>query len=292
VLFYERREEGVYGLPVPRTADRLQRLKQSLLDSLQSGGIECRHVGRVTSGGTRELLFQVEDAAGFAEILARWHEAVGAPRLRLVERVGWARFDEEVKPRTEHRLQIEDRRTIDGLTSLGIDPERSHRIEFRLGGAAERLRSAARELAPFELVFGDARLFVVERTRLELHRIWRTSRLLYETAIRHEVTYEGWGLSVKPVQEPPVREEFLILREDDSSRIVLCPRCFGQIDPSAEVCRCCLTPLQAIATIELTLHHHAEMQRIRCHRCDEPHMARASVCPHCGAETSPVRMAG
>lgn len=292
VLYFGTHEEGSFGLPIARASERLRRLEHSLIDELHERGVDGRHVGRLTAGGARELLFQVEDVAGFEATLASWHAAFGAPKMRLIERAGWVRFDEEVKPRPEHWRQIEDQRTIDGLMRLGSDPEQIHRIEFRLAGQPEWLRDVAEELRGFAVELGVARLFVIERARLQLQSIWRTSRLLQASAVRHGVTYEGWGLASRPGREPPVREELLILREDGSSRIVLCPRCFGQIDPSAEVCRCCLTRLQAIATIELTLHHHAEMQRIRCHRCDEPHMARASVCPHCGAETSPVRMAG
>lgn len=110
------------GLPARDELPALAQLEDRLVQLLESKGVRCRLAASLTGGGTRELLFQVQDVAGLRDCVSGLL-AGGERRWELLEDEGWKYFDEAARPPADGWRQIEDQVVVSQLLKAGSNPE-------------------------------------------------------------------------------------------------------------------------------------------------------------------------
>ncbi len=187
------------GLPVGEVLPRLAEVEETLLKRLSKRGVVCRFVGRMTYGGMRELVFQVEDEAPFRASVEQLAQQVDDFKVELREGEGWRFFDEKVSPAPVYWQQISDRRVIDELLKAGTDPEALHVLDHTLVGEPETLEKIRRQLEGdgFEKTGGEGEVLVMSReSPLDLDAIFGLTSRLYGYCEQMGVEYDGWGAAV------------------------------------------------------------------------------------------------
>ncbi len=134
------------GAPVSPEAELLWKLEDDLCAELVAKQVPCRLVGRLTHGGQRELVFQLDDERAFAGVLAPWQKKYPAYKVELERHEGWEFFDEVVRPSPEDWIHIGDRQVVDQLVESGSDPSQPHALQSIFQGPEESLRKVANEL--------------------------------------------------------------------------------------------------------------------------------------------------
>lgn len=196
------------GMPAPQASVPMRLAEDALLAALELQKIACRLVARLTWRGVREIAFQVEDAAGFDGVVAKWRTAQRWP-TRVESSEGWRWFDEAVRPTEPIWMQIRNRGVVNELLRAGTDPEQPHRIEYVMKGPAAALEAIAAALAPqgFESTpdpdpESDVRVFTQE-SMLEVDEITEVTIALAALARDHGAVYDGWGAAVVPLPVCP-----------------------------------------------------------------------------------------
>jgi regulator of RNase E activity RraB len=187
------------GLPVREELPRLQQLEDDLLHLLEKRGASCRFVGRMTYGGMREFVFQVEDVETFRTTVSRLEGRVGGYEIELREGERWQFFDEKVRPKPVFWQQISDYKVIEKLIEAGSNPKSLHLIEHTIVGEDERLLSIRDELKAngfTEVCIGDGKLVMGKESRLGLEEIFCVTGKLFSYCETVGVKYDGWGVAV------------------------------------------------------------------------------------------------
>jgi regulator of RNase E activity RraB len=197
IVFVDARGVRPDGLPAD-TAELIA-LEDDLTARLRQASIDCRFVGRMTYGGMRELVFQVEDAAGFDALVGGWIGAQRGRRIEVRPKDGWSFFDEKIRPTAAHWQQIQDRKVIAALLEAGSDPARPHPLEHTFKGPARGLDEIARQLGADgfrEIRRSDDVLVLVRPSPLDLEMVSRLTGALAAFAEAVGVAYDGWGSPV------------------------------------------------------------------------------------------------
>ncbi len=187
------------GLPVREELPKLQQLEDDLLQMLEKHRVSCRFVGRMSYGGMREFMFQVEDVETFRAGVSRLDRRAGDYEIELREGEGWQFFDEKVKPKPVFWQQISDHRVIEELVKAGSDPHSLHLIEHTIVGEDEKLLRIRDELQASgftEVWLGDGRLVMGKESRLTLDEIFGVTGKLFSYCKAVGVKYDGWGAAV------------------------------------------------------------------------------------------------
>jgi hypothetical protein len=200
ILFLELCELRDDGLPRDEEVrEHLLTMETDLTIRLRRDRIDCRYVGRMFYGGMQELVFQVEEVAGFERVVAWWVDTLAHRRVELLESDGWDFFDEKIRPGPAHWQEIRDRRVIGELVAAGSDPSRPHPLEHTFEGPSARLDEIARQLGAdgFRRHRSSREVLVVSRAAtLDHDEIARLTRALHAYAAAMGVAYRGWGSPV------------------------------------------------------------------------------------------------
>lgn len=188
------------GGPVPPESDRLNVLEDALCAALESAGVECRLVARLTHQGTREWVFQLEARDAFLPVVEAWKgECPDYHPVRIREHEGWEYFDACIRPDEATWRWLADQRTVEQLVEAGSDPSQEHALEFVFFGSGEALAAVARALRergytrPAEAPPEEGTLVMVKRLPLDLDAISAESEANDELADAHGADFDGWG---------------------------------------------------------------------------------------------------
>src|SRR5262249_50711862 len=199
IVFVPAQQVTENGLPVREALEQLGDMEDSLIARLEAAKVDCRFVGRMTYGGMRDFVFQVEDVAAFTAQVDGWKREHSGWRIESREREGWSFFDEKVRPSEAGWQQIADRRVLDGLRDAGSDMSKPHVLEHFFKGPPEALAHVAEQLRGdgFEGVPDDEGGLMMSRAEdIDLDEISQLTSSLARFCKRIGVEYTGWGAAV------------------------------------------------------------------------------------------------
>ena len=73
-------------------------MEDQLNEALARAKVVCRFVARLTHGGVRELVFQLEDLKSFGSVLSQWQESIKDYKIEYERHDGWEFFNDVVRP--------------------------------------------------------------------------------------------------------------------------------------------------------------------------------------------------
>lgn len=189
------------GGPVRPESERLYGMEDELCGSLAKHGVVCRLVGRLTCGGVRELVFQLEDWQNFRPLVARWAMSHREYQIGVAEDEGWVFFDDCIRPTPEIWLMMSDQSVLRVLREAGSNPEKVHALDFVFCGDEYGLRRAAQGLEQRGYLegtmnFGEGQIVMVKRMLLDEEAILAESQDLLKLAEEYGIHYDGWGAAV------------------------------------------------------------------------------------------------
>ena len=190
------------GGPVSPESEVLWEMEDELVAMLEEHDVRCRLVGRLTYGGLREIVFQLQDWDSFRPPVGLWMMEHEAYEVDVSEHEGWDFFNDYIRPRIEDWLFMADRSVVDALVESGSNPASEHSLEFVFMGDPTGLKQVARALKPrgYEPVDeGDGaldRIVLAKRMALDLPLIVAESIANYRLAEDAGVEYNGWGAAV------------------------------------------------------------------------------------------------
>ncbi|MFL7790691.1 MAG: DUF695 domain-containing protein [Anaerolineae bacterium] len=187
------------GLPVRDELSKLEQFEDGLLKVLEKRGVDCRLVGRMTYGGMREFVFQVEDVKGFRGSAAKLEGIAGNYEIELREEEGWRFFDEKVSPNPVFWQQISDYAVIRGLIDAGSNPELPHLLEHVIVGDGEMLLRIRNDLGNNgfrEISLRDGCLVMGRESKLNIDDVFGVTGRLFDYCRGKGVLYDGWGAEV------------------------------------------------------------------------------------------------
>jgi regulator of RNase E activity RraB len=195
---------GPNGGPDRPENERLWEMEDQLCDALAERAVACRLVGRLTHGGYRVLVFQLDDWETFRPVVDEWIERHGDYAIQVSESEGWEFFNEAIRPLPEDWLFMADCKVVQHLLESGSDANKEHALEFVLLGEATALGQIAEVLQgegyqlyePFETASG--RIIMVKHMPLDLRQVAAASAAISRLATEHNVEYDGWGAAVVP----------------------------------------------------------------------------------------------
>lgn len=195
------KEPNAHGGPMQEEAQVLWDMEDRLVEALDARQVPCVLLGRLTHGGTRELVFQVADYAPFRPPVGRWMGQHGDYETDVSEHDGWDFFFDSVWPSENSWLLIADRRVVDRLVDAGSDPAKPHSLEFVFRGGLAALRQmqsalVARGYALLELSAENSRLVMARSLPLDVGQIFQESLSHREQCQNMGLEYDGWGASV------------------------------------------------------------------------------------------------
>ena len=199
VMFIDPAAVRADGMPAKEKMDMLAAFEDDLVRGLTDAGVDCRLVGCMTYGGLREFVFQVEDTAAFADVVAPRVGARGGERVELRESAGWDFFDAKVRPSRAHWRSIANRQVIGALVKAGSNPEKPHMLEHVFIGPEAALREIASQLESdgFRTISGEGeRLVLAKPALLDLDEISELTGALEGFSASLGVEYDGWGTAV------------------------------------------------------------------------------------------------
>ena len=188
------------GGPTGDEAKKLWAMEDLLCQSLQSGGVLCLMVGRLTLSGTRVLVFQLADWDQFEEVVNAWIRLYPSYSINLSKAVGWDFFVQYIAPSEEDWQLIMDEKTIENLVKAGSTLGKEHAIEFVFRGTQEALSKIDSRLLS---ALGYTRVSLEENTLvisklvpLDIGSIYRESRSHLALAKEFGCEFDGWGALV------------------------------------------------------------------------------------------------
>src|SRR5688500_9325111 len=90
------------GLPGPEEFARLNADEERLVAALDATRVDCLLVGAMSYHCLRDVVFQVNDVAGFAGVYEQWRAGRASNEVELVEKEGWEFFDTKIRPKPIH----------------------------------------------------------------------------------------------------------------------------------------------------------------------------------------------
>jgi regulator of RNase E activity RraB len=193
---------GSSGGPDRPESERLWTLEDDLCSALARAGVKCRLVGRLTHGGHRVLVFQLDDWGQFRPVLEAWVLRCGDYQVRLVEGEGWQFFDECIRPEPDDWRFMADVNVIQNLIKHGSNPNKEHGLDFVFLGEPGNLRQLVSALQDrgFEPQSGtdpdEGQVVMVKRMTLDVRGITALSRGLARMAEEFGVNFDGWGAQI------------------------------------------------------------------------------------------------
>jgi regulator of RNase E activity RraB len=195
-------EPGPSGGPGKPEHERLWEMEDQLCATLSENRVICRQVGRLTHGGYRVLIFQLDNWDTFRPPLEQWIAACDDYVIKVLPSEGWEFFNDCIRPGPDDWLFMADNSVIQNLLKAGSDPQKPHALEFVFLGEPKALKRVAgllqedgfRPLKP--LKSKSDHVVMVKEMPLDVRTITSTSRALSRMAEEQGVKYDGWGAAV------------------------------------------------------------------------------------------------
>ena len=189
------------GMPADkRTSDQLNKFEDDLVKTLEKQGVDCKLVGRMTYGGMRDFIFQVEDESAFDSVVDKVIRNTKMFKIEGKESVGWQFFDEKVKPKPVYWMQIEDMQVIENLLKAGSNPNVPHLIEHVITGEKAKLHKVRDEMVKNgfkEISLDDSTLVLGKESQLNIDEIFSITSRFFGYCPANGVEYDGWGAEVR-----------------------------------------------------------------------------------------------
>lgn len=188
---------GPSGMPSPQAMERFRAIEDTLVAELTRAKVKCWLIGKQVYRGFRELLFQVDDLAGFARVYAGIEAKFGG--TKLVEHADWTFFNDKISPGVRGHNHIGNRSVMMALAEAGSVMSEPHHLDHTFVGPPEALQALVAEL-PED--FGEPRLHAKSMTvshELPLDdqdEVDDLTMFLRNLADEHGVVYDGWGAAV------------------------------------------------------------------------------------------------
>jgi len=172
-------------------------LEDKLCEILAKADVKCQQVARLTYGGLREFVFNLEDWETFRPPVGYWLSKFAEDyEADVSEHEDWEFYEDYIRPARWEWLAMADQSVIPSLCESGSDPEKEHALEFFFRGPAEGLRALEKQLMAegMELKATEEAdtTMLVKRMPLD-ERIIQRSRANAEAAEALGVEYDGWG---------------------------------------------------------------------------------------------------
>ena len=187
------------GMPSPQAFARLKAIEDALIVELRARKVKSWLVGRQVYRGFRELLFQVDDTAGFAKAYAEVETEFGG--MKLVEHPDWKFFNDKIRPDARALNHIANREVITRLKEGGSELSIEHTLDHSFVGEPTALAALEAKLATKDFT-GPSR----HRNTLTMSNIAplddqdlidAMTMWLRELADLHGASYDGWGTMVQ-----------------------------------------------------------------------------------------------
>lgn len=188
---------GPSGMPSPPAMQRLRAIETELVAELTRAKVACWLVGKQVYRGMRELLFQVDDLAGFARAYAVIEAKLGG--TKLVEHADWTFFNDKISPGERGYNHIANREVMTALAQAGSLMGELHQLDHTFVGPPAALRSIAEAIDP---AFGEPRYLEKSMTISvqypldDQDLIDGLTMYLRRLAKEHGASYDGWGAAV------------------------------------------------------------------------------------------------
>lgn len=187
------------GLPTAEELHRSTEEERALIAALEQAGVDCIKVGHMLYGAMRDMVFQVNDTRGFAEVYQRWRAHLHDRNIDLIEKDGWSFFDERLRPKPADRKWIEHNRVVVQLLQAGSNPRAPHALDHTFTGEGGVLDTVAAEL--LDAGFSPARpepgrLTLVQPLPLDPDAITTWTMRFEALAAQCGAEYDGWGAAV------------------------------------------------------------------------------------------------
>jgi regulator of RNase E activity RraB len=190
------------GGPDSPEAETLWNMEDELFELLQEHQVACRYVARLTYGGLRELVFQVQDWESFRPHVGMWMMQHQEYEMDVSEHEGWEFYNDYIRPRHEDRIFMMDNSVVMNLIEAGSDPEKEHSLEYVFEGDESGLERIAISLRKRGYVdvgetdFSSGRIVLAKLMVLDPSLIVFESLANSELAEDAGVEFNGWGASV------------------------------------------------------------------------------------------------
>ncbi len=185
------------GLPTGEEYQRSADREAAFIAELERAGVDCLKVGHMLYGAMRDVVFQVEDTAGFAAAFKRWKTS--DEKAELIEKEGWSFFNEKIRPTPVHRKWIANNHLVIQLLKAGANHDRPHTLDHTFLGEPSNLDTVARELAArgFPSQRPDpTRLTIAQTLPLDPDGITTWTLRFESLAQTYQANYDGWGAAV------------------------------------------------------------------------------------------------
>lgn len=187
------------GMPSPQSFARLKAIEDALIAELKTRKVKSWLIGRQVYRGFRELLFQVDDLAGFAKAYAVVEAEFGG--MKLVEHPDWQFFNDKISPGERGHNHIGNRGVITALKEAGADLAIEHTLDHTFIGSAAALAAIETELGPegFTPTGKTERSLTMsneapldDQDMIDAMTMW-----LRTVATAHGAAYDGWGTAIR-----------------------------------------------------------------------------------------------
>ena len=201
IAFLPAASVSANGLPADKAiSDQLNKFEDKFIKLLEKQAVDCKFVGRMTYGGMREFVFQVEEPASFMEVFNKESQKNSAFRIEVKESAGWQFFDEKIKPKPVYWMQIKDMQVIQQLLNAGSNPNLPHMIEYVITGEQAKLQKVRDEMVRngfTEIGFDNSSLVLGKEARLNIDEIFNITSRFFNYCPANGVVYDGWGAAVR-----------------------------------------------------------------------------------------------
>lgn len=190
------------GGPESPEAEKLWEMEDELFELLQEHQVDCRYVARLTYGGLRELVFQLQDWESFRPPVGMWIMRHEEYEMDVSEHEGWDFYNDYIRPRHEDRIFMLDNSVVMNLIEAGSDPEKEHSLEYVFVGEKSGLERVAISLRKRGYVDIGETDFASGQIVLAKKMVLDTSLIVFESLANSElaedagVEFNGWGASV------------------------------------------------------------------------------------------------
>ncbi len=186
------------GGPEQEEAKVLWDMEDRLVEALDAASVPCLLLGRLTHGGSRELVFQVADYTPFRPPVGRWIWEHDDYETDVSEHDGWDFYFESVWPSETSWLLIMDRRVVDNLVKAGSDASKPHSLEFVFRGEQAPLLEmqtalSARGYTLLDFSPEESCLVMANSMTLDVGEIFKESIAHNTLCGQLGIEYDGWG---------------------------------------------------------------------------------------------------
>lgn len=197
ICFAPEEHVGPTGMPSPEMFARMRAIEDAAVKALTEAKVRAWLIGKQVYRGMRELLFQVDDLAGFAKVYEALDERFGG--MKLIEHADWKFFNDKIKPDARAFNHMGNRDVLMALRDAGADFDQVHVLDHTFVGpteALEEIEAVMTEQGYAGRVNGESLTMSGEHP-LDQDELDDTTMRLRAMAADLGAAYDGWGTMPK-----------------------------------------------------------------------------------------------